>query len=152
VASQSDQVSPDEIARRAAMLSTLQPLKEAEVSPSGREAAIVAMKLPPPQEQALATDVANGRRRLVWMSLFDSDAEDGDVVTVSSGGLSQTLRLTKAPVAIALPAPDNGFVRMTGTVDGGGGGVTVGIVGPLGPMPLAVLSVGQTISVPVGPE
>jgi hypothetical protein len=86
------------------------------------------------------------------MTFYDSDAEDGDVITVQSAGFSQTVRLAKAPITIALPAPPDGLVKIVGTVDGAGGGVTLGTVTPAGPIPLAVLSVGQTISIPVAAE
>ncbi len=150
--SAADQVSAQELAQRAAVTRTLPAVKLRTVAPSERDGAIAAMALPQSDANALAADLAANRVRLVWMTFFDSDAEDGDVVTVSSGGFARTVPLLKAPTAVALPAPADGFVRVTGAVDGRGGGVTVGIVTGSGATALAVLSVGQTISIPVAAE
>ena len=147
-----DEVPTAEVARRAAVLNGLTPLKLDEVPAADRNAAIAAMALPPQEQRTLTAELSESRARLVWMSFYDSDAEDGDVITVSSGGLIQTVRLTKQPIRLALPTPADGLVRVVGTVDGAGGGVTVGIVTSAGPTPLAVLSVGQTITVPVKSE
>jgi hypothetical protein len=87
--------------------------------------------------------------RLVWLSLYDSDAEDGDAVLIRSGTFTHSMVLTHAPVAVPIPVVDGAAVTITGTVDGGGGGVTVGMVTPQGPLPLPPLSVGQTITLPL---
>jgi len=144
-----DQVSAEEVARRAGVLNALMPVHLAPVKPADEAAAIAQITLPLKDQIGLVADMAAKRTKLVFMSFYDSDAEDGDVITVQSAGFTQALLLAKAPMTIALPASSDGHVKVTGTVDGGGGGVTVGVVTPGGPVPIAVLSVGQQISVPV---
>uniref|UniRef100_Q07NA7 Uncharacterized protein n=1 Tax=Rhodopseudomonas palustris (strain BisA53) TaxID=316055 RepID=Q07NA7_RHOP5 len=147
-ATRTDAIAAEEIARRAAATRSLAPVPLARLPTAGQQAQLVAMKLPDPDRAALAADLAADRIRLVSLAFVDSDAEDGDLVTVRSGGFSQPLALTKAPVAITIPAPPDGLVHVIGTADGGGG-ITVGLVTGRGPVALGVLSVGQEITVPV---
>lgn len=148
---QPDQVAPGEIARRAAFTQSLRPVKVQGLSAAQQEHAIIATGLSGADRAALVVDLHAKRIRLVSLAFFDSDAEDGDVITVQSGGLSQSVGLLKTPVTVTVPAPVDGLVRIIGTSDGGGG-VTVGIVTAAGPTALAVLSVGQVITIPVASE
>lgn len=67
------------------------------------------------------------RLQLAWLTLWDTDIEDGDVVRIDSQGYSRTITLTKAPVTFAIPVPVDGVVKVTGIRDGDGGGITVGL-------------------------
>ena len=144
-------LGPDEAARRAARLADAGPIEVPIVAGRQIAAALAALNLPAAEREQLAKDVEAGRLRLVWLSLYDTDAEDGDVVTIGSAGFLYTLGLAKAPAAVAVPVAIGGPVTLTGTRDGGGG-VTVGVVGPQGPLPVPPLSVGQTISLAVAPR
>lgn len=143
-----DRVSPDEAARRASGFAAAGSVRVPHVHPRDAATALVALNLPAPDRARLAADVEAGRLRLVWLSLFDSDAEDGDVVTLSSGGFTYPVALSKAPATLAVPVLIGGTIALTGTRDGGGG-VTVGVVGSGGPLPLPPLSVGQTVPLPL---
>jgi hypothetical protein len=88
---------------------------------------------------------------MVSLSVYDSDVEDGDVAEIRSGGFSQIVTLTKAPITLAVPVGPDNQISIAGLVDGGGGGVTVGLILPSGPFPLPPLSVGQSFRLPVGP-
>ncbi|MEJ0070080.1 MAG: hypothetical protein WDO24_16690 [Pseudomonadota bacterium] len=150
VAAGSDHIGNDQLIARAAAFATMRPVKLKPVPAPEVGTALDKMALPPQQRQLLASDLQTDRVRLAVIELFDSDAEDGDAVTISSLGFSLSATLTKAPLVVSVPIGSSGTISLTGLVDGGGGGVTVGMITPSGPVPLPVLSPGQTISVPVG--
>ncbi len=145
-----DTVDVSETTRRIAGLAAAGPLPLSQVGQADMTHALSASELPAGDSSALAADASAGRVRLVWLSLYDSDVEDGDVAEIRSGGFSRAVRLTKAPVAIAVPVGPDNTITVAGLVDGGGGGVTVGLVLPGGPLPLPPLSVGQTLRLPIG--
>ncbi|MDR3533234.1 MAG: hypothetical protein P4L90_22085 [Rhodopila sp.] len=145
----SDEVPAAEVEARRARWRTLGPISMRLVGDAEREAAIQALGLPPVAEQQLIADVAQGRIRLGWISLYDSDTEDGDVVDIVSMGLRHTMTLTKTPVAVAIPIPADGKMRLVATDEGRGGGVTVGILTHRGPWALPPMRVGDAILVTV---
>jgi hypothetical protein len=85
------------------------------------------------------------RISLAWITLWDTDAEDGDVVRIDSGGYSRTVTLTKEPVTIAVPVPRNSIISVTGIRDGEGGGITVGLASGVSRAIFPIMSVGQTL-------
>lgn len=145
-----DQVLYEAAQRRAASLAQLGTIGLPSVAAGAEtEAALDALGLPAPDRARLAQDAQAGAVRLVWLELYDSDAEDGDAVEIRSGGFRRSVRLTQAPVRVGVPlAADGAAVTLTGAVDGGGGGVTVGILLNGAPLPLPPLSVGQSITLP----
>jgi len=86
---------------------------------------------------------------LAWITLWDTEAEDGDVVRVDSGGYSRTVTLSHAPVAFAIPVPLDGMVQLTGVHDGGGG-ITVGASSGQRVLALPLMSTGQVLRIPIG--
>lgn len=87
--------------------------------------------------------------RLAWVTLWDTDAEDGDVVRIDSQGYSRTITLTKQPVTFAIPVPASGVVNVTGIRDGEGGGITVGLASGESKAIFPIMSVGQTLGLKV---
>ena len=146
-----DNVDPAEIAQRATAIRALGPLHLTGIAGAALPTFLTASGLSPGDEAMLVTDVLAGRTRAVQIGIFDSDAEDGDVAEIRSGGMSQTVRLTKKPIMLAIPVGPDDTVTITGLIDGGGGGVTVGLVLPTGPVALPPLSVGQTVRIAVAP-
>jgi hypothetical protein len=145
-----DRVNATEAAQRAAALTALAPVPLRLIDAAEQASAIAAMKLPENDRSALVADLQQKRARLAWLTLYDTNDEDGDAVTIASIGFRQDVVLTKAPITIAVPMPPSGVITLTGLIDGKGGGVTVGVVSPAGPIPLPVMSVGQSIGIPVG--
>jgi hypothetical protein len=47
-----------------------------------------------PQDAPASAQPQTRRARLVWITLWDTDVEDGDVVRIDSQGYSRTIRLT----------------------------------------------------------
>ena len=142
---QSDDISAAEIERRKANLKATGPIKVDLVRPDELSEAIKSLALSAPELETLQAAVQAGNIRLFWIAVFDSDAEDGDCVAVESLGLSQTIRLTKTPHRIALPLAPSGEVHFTGTDEGLGGGVTVGVIVQNGrAITLPPIAVGRT--------
>jgi hypothetical protein len=83
--------------------------------------------------------------RLAWLTLWDTDVQDGDVVRIDSQGYSRTVVLTKTPLTFAIPVPDSGVVTVTGIRDGDGGGITVGLSSGASTAVFPIMSVGQVL-------
>jgi hypothetical protein len=89
------------------------------------------------------------RLRLAWITLWDTDVEDGDAVRIDSAGYSRTVTLAKQPVTFAVPVPASGVIQITGVRDGEGGGITVGLASGSARAVFPVMSVGQTLGLNV---
>ncbi len=151
VAAGADNVPPAKAQARAAHMARFGPLPLRVVQPGQAGAVAQEAGLPPAEQAALLADVQGGRAQLVWLTLYDSDAEDGDVAELRSAGFSRIVPLARAPVTLAVPVGPDRTILLIGSIDGGGGGITAGVVLPSGPVPLPPLSVGQSIRLPVGP-
>ena len=86
---------------------------------------------------------------LVWVRLWDSDVEDGDVVRIDSAGYSRTVTLTKSGITFAVPVSVSGQIRIVGIRDGDGGGITVGLGSGSAQAILPIMSVGQVLTLNV---
>jgi len=140
-------------------------LKEHDLSPAPNASASPDM---PNQDKVVPSNVASGSAkikteatvdpmlakktssvRLAWITLWDTDAEDGDVVRIDSQGYHRTVTLTKQPVTIAIPVPKEGTINVTGVRDGEGGGITVGLASGESRAVFPIMSVGQTLGLRV---
>ena len=126
------------------------------VSPDDVVPAVDQMGLPAPEKEALLSRLnadqpapAHARTRLAWITLWDTDAEDGDVVRIESNGLSRTITLSKQPLTIAVPVPADSVVKVSGVRDGEGGGITVGFASGAARAVFPIMSVGQTLGLRV---
>jgi hypothetical protein len=163
-----DAVSPANADLRAEQFATLAPLSLSLVPTSQTAAALDGMRLAPSAKASLAERLpapgaANAvpaqdpaaafpspeRCRLAWITLWDTDAEDGDVVRLDSDGYSRTVTLTKKPLTFAVPVPRDGVVKVTGVRDGEGGGITVGLASGASQAVFPIMSVGQTLGLKV---
>jgi len=100
------------------------------------------------QIKQIKAAVTQKQTRLVWLTLWDSVDEDGDIVVIQSDGYEQSIPLWHAPKRIAIPEPTNGYVRLSGVQDGGGG-ITVGVLSGTKPIPIPFLAPGASIGIPV---
>lgn len=103
--------------------------------------------LPDAEKKRLREDLANKRLRLVAVTVWDTDDEDGDRVRVDSAGYSEEITLRNARRDVIVPVGVGEPVRVTAILDGGGGGVTLGAQTELGPIHLPPLRVGQYVEV-----
>jgi hypothetical protein len=83
--------------------------------------------------------------RLAWISLWDTDVEDGDTVRIDSYCYSRTVVLKKQPVTFAIPVPESGVINVTGVSDGDGGGITVGLASGPSRAIFPIMSPGQLL-------
>jgi hypothetical protein len=108
-----------------------------------------SLNLTKPQAERLLTMVDRGERTLGWLTLWDNSDEDGDIASVTAGGITQHVALTRAPTRILVAAIPGQPVYVTGERDGMGGGITLSIELSTGPLPLPPLAVGQTVALPI---
>jgi hypothetical protein len=165
VMTQVDQVSDAERLQRQQAFAALGTLPLRLVEPTEVSAAVEGMGLTPQGKQALLADVAaptvrqlpttqsatarTEPLRLAWITLWDTDVEDGDVVRIASEGYSRTVTLTKRGNTFAVPVPANGIVTITGIKDGDGGGITVGLASGTIKAVFPIMSTGQSLGLNV---
>jgi len=99
--------------------------------------------------QASPAQAQSSRLRLVWITLWDTDVEDGDIVRIESQGYSRTVKLTKKGDTFAVPIPASGVIRITGISDGDGGGITVGLASGGAKAVFPIMSEGQMLGLRV---
>lgn len=164
-----DNLSNSQQQERASSFAMLTALPLTFVSPKEVPAAIESMGLATDAKQALLTDFGLSKQstlpapnavteivprkskpiRLAWITLWDTDTEDGDAVRIDSQGYSRVVVLTKQPVTFAIPIPISGNVNITGMKDGEGGGITVGLASGVSKVVFPIMSVGQVLSLKV---
>jgi hypothetical protein len=106
------------------------------------------LQMPESEKNRLLHELKTGTLRLGMVKLWDSAAEDADMVRIVAAGFSQDILLRKEPQILYVPFSPGGSVRMTAVRDGGGG-VTLGVETVLGPFLMPSLAVGQSVEVPV---
>ena len=172
-----DRVTEAERRERQARMANLAPLELAVVTPARLDETLDNMELQANERQklrallsgdaertqtglttaaaqapALSTAVAvplkKAPLRLVNISVWDTHAEDGDVIAIASAGYQRELVLTKVAQTLAVPVDASAVVRITGVHDGGGG-ITLGVRGSSQPLLMSIMSEGQTIILPV---
>jgi hypothetical protein len=92
--------------------------------------------------------VQQGRMKLAWINVSDSEVEDGDWVRISAGGLAQDVRLFKNPLRVAVPYVPGSPVTVTGLIDGDGASITVAVHFGGSIFGLKPLRAGETVLVP----
>ena len=136
------------------------------LTPEGKRGLLVDLQIPaPPQSPAQQTLSATKESvesaeakplvtrkdslRLAWITLWDTDVEDGDVVRIDCEGYSRTVTLTKRGNTFAVPVPPSGIITVTGIKDGDGGGITVGLASGTAKAVFPIMSIGQTLGLTV---
>ncbi|TPQ29805.1 hypothetical protein [Methylomonas koyamae] len=154
-----DKVSSTHQAELETTFAKIQSVELVPVSDSDTEAALATMRLPPEQRQQLMSELskrvdlapdanpAASGLRLVWVTLWDFAAADGDVVNVASAGYQSDVVLQKKPTRIAVPLDGTKSVKITGVHDGGGG-ITLGVESGGNPLALPLLKPGVSLVLP----
>lgn len=123
------------------------PLLLGEVSKDQVPEKVAELGLPTVEAERLIQDIGTGKSRMLLLGLVDYASEDGDIVRITSGGLSVEVSLFKGVNMVAIPVAGDGpaEITVTGVYDGGGG-ITISGSGPNGQLPLPLMSVGQSVS------
>lgn len=160
-----DLVANTEKQERQLAFTKVSELRVSEVEASKIDTALNEMMLPPNERAQMRSLLAPAAStnptipgggavsspvlRLVSISLWDTHAEDGDVVAVVGGGYRREIVLTKTIQTIAFPVDRLAMVEIVGVRDGGGG-ITLGIRGSSQEILMPIMSEGQTLSLPLG--
>ncbi|MEM6973456.1 MAG: hypothetical protein AAF577_11680 [Pseudomonadota bacterium] len=113
--------------------------------------AIESMPLEPEQREQVREQVQQGQIRLAWLTLWDTHAEDGDILRFESdASLPVEVLALNAPTTLAIPYPASGVVKVTGVVDGGGG-ITIGLKSGATTITWPTMQPGDTLNLPVTP-
>ena len=143
--SEGDQVLTE--ASKVARIAAFQehgPLRLESVPDAGRFDALRQMGMAPQARQALERDLDAGRVRLGWLTLWDDQVQDGDVISLSGAGFSRTIALTKQPQQIAVPIGASGDPFVVRGVRDGGAGITVAATSAGSRVPLPIMAPGET--------
>lgn len=158
----SDQLSNTQKAELVAEFAKLKSVSVEQVAHQDLSKALETMRLAPDQRQKLeaelsakdpsaprsATAAPKDSPVLVWVTLWDFADPDGDIIHVSSAGYEIDIPLQKNQTRIAVPVDGSKAVKISGVRDGGGG-ITLGVQSGASPVALPVLTVGQSITLPV---
>lgn len=170
VAQPTDTLSAADARQRQLAFEALGSLDIQPVASDQTDAAVDGMGLDPHARQALVNDLAVSPAapdaaqpspesqpvarvakplRLAWVTLWDTDVEDGDIVRIDSEGYSRTIVLSKHGATFAIPVPQSGVITIKGIDDGDGGGITVGLASGDAKAVLPIMSPGQTLRLAV---
>lgn len=109
---------------------------------------VFAMLVMPEQEKArLKRALEDSPMRIGAVTVWDNVDEDGDYIRISAAGFAQEVLILHKPKTFFVPYLPGGSVRIEGTRDGGGGGITLAVTTALGPLPLPPLAVGQVVEI-----
>ncbi|GHU29565.1 hypothetical protein AGMMS50256_14730 [Betaproteobacteria bacterium] len=110
--------------------------------------ALAQMPIAEKDKQVLQAELDTGKTSLVWLTVWDNMAEDGDIISLRSDGLTLTVPILLKPQRIAMPRPASGVINLTGVKDGGGG-ITLGLMSGNDQVLMRPLSVGERVGIPV---
>ena len=103
------------------------------------------------QRQQLRTEIKQGRTKLAWLTLWDTHAEDGDILRFqSSSSIPVEITALNSKTTIAIPYPADGEVLVTGVHDGGGG-ITIALESGATQIAWPTMQPGDTLKLPVTP-
>lgn len=158
-ATKGDQISDTERKSRAVTLAMLGNFALQSVSDEDKTQALRGMQLSDAARETLIAELAHGAAtpttdpiahasaiRLAWITLWDSDTEDGDTLRLDSQDYSRIVTLRHDPVTFAIPVTASGNIRLTGIKDGKGGGITAALASGPSQKVLIILNEGQSVN------
>lgn len=98
--------------------------------------------------QQAAQPVYTDSDKVVSVTLWDYDKEDGDIVRVQTSRMALDVTIAKTPFTLEIPYAEGDKLNFIGVRDGGGG-ITASVQVMMKPLPLPPLAVGQTITLPI---
>ncbi|MEM1385449.1 MAG: hypothetical protein AAF713_05945 [Pseudomonadota bacterium] len=150
----SDQITEQDTASRQQQYEVLVAGSGMQVDMVGAEEmdqAIETMPVSQEQKTELREQVQTGQVRLAWLTLWDTHAEDGDILRFESdAAVPVEVMALNAPTTLAIPFPASGTVKVTGVVDGGGG-ITIALKSGSAQIAWPTMRPGDTLDLPVTP-
>jgi hypothetical protein len=151
-----DNVSGRERAERLRLFRLIRQIELQPVDTREYDRAFELMNLTPVEREELTKELgaakaegAPAKRQLLWITLWDSDAEDGDVVSLQSGSYRAPFTLKNKPQQFPVLLAPDGILHFVGAGDGDGRGVTVGALSGRTAISLPVLAVDERVWVRV---
>ena len=121
------------------------------VSPEDLDEAVASMNFPEERQDALREDVEAGRVLLAWLTLWDTHAEDGDVLRFESDSAYPVeITALNNKTTVAIPYPVSGTVKVIGVHDGGGG-ITIALESGATQISWPTMRPGDSLELPVKP-
>ena len=101
--------------------------------------------------EEIREQINQGRMQLAWVTLWDTHAEDGDVLRFeSSSSIPIDVMALNAKTTFAIPYPVDGQVTVTGVKDGGGG-ITIALESGATSIAWPTMMPGDQLDLPVTP-
>lgn len=173
----SDRVSTEERQARQDRFARLDPIQLEPIDSAERMAATEEMQLPSFDRAGLRSILADGDRQatgpsvvtstsqaqapavasvpvsqplmLTRVTLWDTHAQDGDVIAIMSADYRREVRITNAQQHVVIPVRQGMSVIEVIGIHDGGGGITLGVEAPGGKVLMPIMAVGQTLALPV---
>lgn len=152
-----DSISDSDNAARIAQYQTLtagpgMPLSMIDAEDVEQAIADMPASVSEETREEIRTAVNQGRIQLAWLTLWDTHAEDGDILRFeSSTSIPIEVMALNAKTTVAIPYPADGQVLVTGVVDGGGG-ITIGLESGATQILWPTMAPGDTLNLPVTPS
>lgn len=101
--------------------------------------------------EEMREQIQNDGLQLAWVTLWDTHAEDGDILRFeSSSSIPIEVKALNAKTTIAIPYPADGKVLVTGVVDGGGG-ITIALESGATSIAWPTMAVNDQLLLPITP-
>lgn len=103
------------------------------------------------QREEIRQEINQGGLQLAWVTLWDTHAEDGDILRFeSSTSIPIEVMALNAKTTFAIPYPSDGQVLVTGVKDGGGG-ITIALESGATSIAWPTMAPGDTLLLPITP-
>ena len=103
-------------------------------------------------QEKMRQEVNQGRLQLAWVTIWDTQSEDGDVVRFeSSASIPVEVTALNRKTTLAIPYPSDGQILVTGVKDGGGG-ITVALESGRASIDWPTMAPGDQMKLPLSPS
>ena len=102
-------------------------------------------------QRKIRKDVANGKYRLAWLTVWDWDTAEGEVgntISILSNDYRRYVMLNERRTRIAIPAPRSGYIEMRGEVSEDDN-ISISLLSGTQPIALPTMSPGQTVRIQI---
>jgi hypothetical protein len=112
--------------------------------------ALQTMNLSPAEQVKLRDEVAGRKTRLLWLTIWDWDAqtEQGDTISVASDEYKRLFTLRNHRHSIAIPEPRSGYLELRGERSEDGI-IAISLLSGMSPIALPRMTPGQTMRIEI---